>query len=145
MMKASMANICEALGLEIGDEFVFELYPELIFTFTNTELSFEIKNDFYIVNAKEYDATELLFDIIKQGKSRIRIRPWTPKKGDKYYTFRCSYTDEGDIWSISSPLQWCGSVIDIALLKQGWVFKTEERARLALPKISKSLNVKYEV
>lgn len=142
-----MADICLALDLEIGDEFIFKPYPELILCFTNTELIVKTNKDIYITSGSpiDYDAGNILCNMIKQGKEQIIKSQWMPKKDETYFTFSYTYPNDKDIWSISDPISWCGCAIDYALFKQGWVYRTRDGARKALPAIAEALSVKYEV
>ncbi|WP_337488761.1 hypothetical protein [Phascolarctobacterium succinatutens] len=40
---------------------------------------------------------------------------------------------------------WDNSVIDVALHKVGWVYRTQEEAKSALPKVAKELGVEYKL
>ena len=142
-----MFDICLSLGLEVGDEFVFKPYPELLFRFTNTELIVKPNKDIYIASGCpiNYDAGEILCDMIKQGKEKITKLKWMPKNEEDFFTFGCEFPDKPNVWSVAGPLTWYGCAIDYALLRQGWVYRTQDGARKALPAVAEALNVKYEV
>lgn len=71
--------------------------------------------------------------------------PWKPNKYDIYYTFttKCA-TDYTRKWAVMSTY-WVNYPSDFANFSAGWVYRTEEAAKEALPIIAKELGVEYSV
>lgn len=74
------------------------------------------------------------------GDMEIVKLPWKPKKGDVYYTFELLWGK----WVVRS-LWWAGVPCNYALLDKGWVFRTKEEAKAALPKVAAEMGVEYEL
>ena len=75
-----------------------------------------------------------------KGKMEIVKLPWKPKKGDVYFTFGRL----GDKWVVRS-LWWGGFPEEYALLDKGWVYRSEEAAQAALPKVAAEIGVEYKI
>lgn len=133
-----MPKIAKLLGVELGEEFkvVRRGGSEVICDFTLEGLFEHDKT----TGRGEYNK-KLLAQIVCGGVEVVKF-PWKPKKGERYYTFVPRSNDEKLI--VTSTL-WENDVADNALLKAGWVFKTEEEAQKALPIVAKEIGAKYEL
>lgn len=133
-MANLIPQIAEMLGVEIGEEFkvVYKTRFEIICNFTLAGL-FVHKGD----NGK-YEK-EPLADIIC-GKAEIVKLPWKPIIHEEYWTF-CSIQLK---WNVTS-YRWQGSPDDVAALKAGWVYRTREEAKTALPAVAAEMGVEYEL
>lgn len=134
MSKNLIPQIAQMLGVELGEEFkvVYKTRFEIICNFTLAGL-FVHKGD-----SGKYEK-EPLADIIC-GKDAIVKLPWEPKKGETYYTFELL----NGKW-IVHLLWWAGSPNGYALLDKGWVYRTQEEAKAALPAVAKEMGVDYEL
>lgn len=63
-----------------------------------------------------------------------------PKVGETYYSF-CRFLGEWCAWQ----QQWSNHPVDLALLAKGWVYRTQEEAEAALPKVAAEFGVKYKL
>ena len=68
------------------------------------------------------------------------VEQWEPKVGETYYSF-CRFLGEWCAWQ----QQWSNHPFDLALLAKGWVYRTQEEAEAALPKVAAELGVEYEL
>lgn len=134
MAKNLISAITHMLGVEIGEDFKVKGDNELTYRFTNDGL--ELTHDSGIELAK-ISANVALVDLVN-GKDEIIKLPWKPKKGETYYTFELL----NGKW-IVHLLWWVGSPNGYALLDKGWVFRTEEEAQAALPKVAAEMGVQY--
>lgn len=136
MNKNLMPQIAEMLGVELGEEFkvVSKEGNEQICNFTMAGL-FEHDNK----ESGSYNK-ELLAEIVCNNAEIVKL-PWKPRKGDVYYTFVSTGID---CTCTLISYQWDGCVIDIALLKAGWVFRTRQEAEAALPAVAAEMGVEYE-
>lgn len=66
------------------------------------------------------------------------VEQWKPKVGETYYSF-CRFLGEWCAWQ----QQWSNHPIDLALLAKGWVYRTQEEAEAALPKVAAEFGVEY--
>lgn len=137
MSKNFIPQIAEILGLQLGEEFKVKGYGEVTYMLTNEGLMATDDDQ-----EKEWTPANVLFVALLTGTEEIVKLPWKPRKGDVYYTFvrtgiDCTYT--------LISYQWDGCVIDIALLKAGWVFRTRQEAEAALPAVAAEMGVEYEL
>lgn len=66
------------------------------------------------------------------------VEQWKPKVGETYYSF-CRFLGEWCAWQ----QQWSNHPFDLALLAKGWVYRTQEEAEAALPKVAAEFGVEY--
>lgn len=80
------------------------------------------------------------------GKLEITKLPWKPKKDHVYYSFYVDWKDDGEnyMWKVTKYF-WTDSFLDFAAFKAGWVFRTREEAKAALPSVAKESGMKYEL
>lgn len=138
MSKNLIPEIAKMLGVELGEEFKVK-GREYIFHFVDNGLV-----------ACRTDGSELPhenclahFLWLINGEEEIVKLPWKPKKGEMYWTFNALLRGEGK-WAVTS-YTWKGLVFDNAMLKAGWIFRTQEEAEAALPKVAKEVGVEYEI
>lgn len=76
------------------------------------------------------------------GEAEIIKIPWKPQLNERYWTFMSSL-EGGKLYVLN--YMWDNSVIDVALHKVGWVYRTCEEAQAALPKVAAEIGVNYEL
>lgn len=136
MSKNLIPRIAAMLGLRLGEEFKVKGYDELTYRFASDGLKLTYDNGLEISGLTAKVALVALLN----GKDEIVKLPWKPKKGDVYYTFVLI----GDKWGVQ-PV-WCGGFPkEYALLDKGWVYRTLEEAKAALPAVAAEMGVDYEL
>lgn len=135
MAKNLIPEIAKMLGVELGEEFKIKGYDGLTYKLTDNGLELTTVDG---QKTKWFDYGAL--NSLLKGKMEIVKLPWKPKKGETYYTFELL----GGKW-IVHLLWWAGSPNGYALLEKGWVYRTQEEAKSALPKVAKELGVEYEL
>lgn len=145
MAENLIPKIAKMLGVEIGEEFkVTGIYrgmtPTKIFLLSLKGLLYRSGNQ---TNWQSVDSS--FYEGLLQGEFEIVKLPWKPKLNQTYFTFGCERTlGYGRVWVVELR-GWEGSAVDIALLEKGWVYRTEEEAKEALPKVAEELGVDYEL
>ena len=134
MAKNLIPEIAQMLGVELNEEFKIKEYGERIYRFTNSGLIYDngVRNLSITTN--------MALSGLLSGDLEIVKLPWKPKKGETYYTFELL----GGKW-IVHLLWWTGSPNGYALLEKGWVYRTQEEAEAALPKVAAELGVEYKL
>lgn len=66
---------------------------------------------------------------------------WKPTKFGAYYTFG---RECGELWKVV-PSFWTDHPNDFTRFNIGWMYRTEEAAKAALPIVAKELGVEYSV
>lgn len=135
-MANLISQIAEMLGVEIGEKFKVK-GREHIFRFADNGL-IAYRTDGSVLPS-ENCLTHFLWLI--NGEEEIVKLPWKPKNGEKYWTFYFNDEDALDAdWSV-----WHEDVDDFARLKAGWVYRTEEEAKVELSKVAAEMGVDYEL
>lgn len=133
MSKNLIPQIAQMLGVELGEEFKVEG--------DNRTYWFDLDG----LHSGEYVAEDeddaMLHDLLCGEVEIIKI-PWKPKLNERYWTFMSSL-EGGKLYVLN--YMWDNSVIDVALHKVGWVFRTCEEAEAALPKVAAELGVEYKL
>ncbi len=129
MSKNLIPEIAKMLGVELGEEFKIKEYGERIYRFANSGLQLIYDNGVRNLNT----TTNMALSGLLSGDLEIIKLPWRPRKGDVYYTFVRTGID---CTCTLISYKWDGCVIDIALLKAGWVFRTRQEAVAALPAVA---------
>lgn len=133
MSKNLIPEIAQMLGVELGEEFKVEG--------DNRTYWFDLDG----LHSGEYVAEDeddaMLHDLLCGEVEIIKI-PWEPKLNERYWTLMSSL-EGGKLYVLN--YMWDNSVIDVALHKVGWVYRTQEEAKSALPKVAKELGVEYEL
>lgn len=138
MAKNLIPKISKMLGVELGEEFKITGYGEAIYKFTNDGLVLNQRDGFGLEITV---AVKAQLDSLLNGKDEIIKLPWKPKVDETYYSFY--YRQKDETWVVTGTL-WDNDVVDNALFKAGWIFKTEDEAREALPSIATEAGAKYE-
>lgn len=132
--------ICKTLGIDIDEEFKINVYNDDIFRITKTGLEKQFIDEFDGSKWWEQLSSTIFTDLLA-GNTEIIKLPWKPKVDETYYSFY--YRQKDETWVVTGTL-WDNDVVDNALFKAGWIFKTEDEAREALPSIATEAGAKYE-
>ena len=139
MAKNLIPEIAQMLGVELGEEFKIKGYEEWFYKFDNDRvLMFKHNDDVKMPVAPV--SVYVAFLALLRGECEIIKLPWKPKEGEYYYTFNLS----AGKW-IVRPSWWIDSPNEYALLDKGWVYRTNEEAESALPKVAEEMGVEYEL
>lgn len=135
MSKNLIPQIAHMLGVELGEEFKIKDY----------ELTCTITDDKGLMAADDSSETgwtpaNALFVVLLNGKAEIVKIPWKPKMYEEYWTFG----KLGKQWIVGT-LIWKGLPYEILLLDKGWVYRTQEEAKTALPAVAKEMGVEFIV
>lgn len=128
MAKNLIPEIVKMLGVGIGEEFKIEG--------NNRIYKFDLNG----LHSEHCEMEAVALWAIVCGDMEIVKMPWKPKKGDVYYTFELLWGK----WVVRS-LWWAGVPCNYALLDKGWVFRTKEETKAALPKVAAEMGVEYEL
>lgn len=137
MSKNLIPQIAKMLGVELGEEFKIKGYDGLIYKLTDAGLELTAVDG---QKTKWFDHGAL--NSLLKGKFEIVKLPWKPRKGDDYYTF--SFGGLSEEWVVVKQ-QWDAHPYERALLDKGWVYRTKEEAKAALPAVAKEMGVEYEI
>lgn len=138
MAKNLIPQIAQMLGVELGEEFKVKGDDETTYIFTDDGLKLTYDGGIGIVEI----SSDVAFAALVNGKDEIVKLPWKPKKGDVYYTF--SFVGLSEEWVVVKQ-QWDAHPYERALLDKGWVYRTREEAKSALPAVAKEMGVDYEL
>lgn len=130
MAKNIIPEIAKMLGVEFGEEFKIAFNDEDIYRFSEHNLEYYSKNFGGWINTEGTTLQHLIC-----GECEIVKLPWKPKVGDYYWTF----VTQG---FVLVRARWTNDAVDFAKLKAGVIFRTEEEAIKARPKIYKELTGK---
>lgn len=136
MSKNLIPEICKMLGVKLGEKFEIKGYKGLVYKFVDDELIVNSTDD---RGTSGLTANMTLVSLLK-GKREVVKLPWQPKKGETYYTFELL----GGKWVVRS-FWWGGFPNEYALLDKGWVYRTLEEAKAALPAVAAEMGVDYEL
>lgn len=131
MTKNLIPQIAKMLGVKLGEEFKIKGNNELTYRFTSDELKLTYANNIEMSTL----ATNKALVALLKGKDKIIKKPWEPKEGESFYTFTSAYGE----WSVSLDM-WTEDPCNYALLDKGWVYRTCEEAKAALPAVLKELS-----
>lgn len=142
MSKNILPEIAKMLDVEMYEKFKIEgMSSDLVFRIGVDGLEMErfdyAEDDRIWVTLASCNFVDLL-----TGKTKIVKLPWKPKLNERYWTFMSSL-EGGKLYVLN--YMWDNSVIDVALHKVGWVFRTCEEAQAALPAVAKELGVEYKL
>ena len=142
MSKNLMPQIAEMLGIELGEEFKVEGDKDFEQkTFYLTARGLKVKLD--QCPEKEIPAMAVL-DSLLFGDTEIIKMPWKPKVGGQYYSFGGRFLRDPTVWIVIDVI-WQGLAYDVAMFDKGWVYKSKEEAKAALPKVAAEMGVDYEL
>lgn len=137
MSKNLIPEICKMLGVKLGEEFEIKGYKGLVYKFVDDELIVNSTDD---KGCSGLTANMTLVSLLK-GKREIVKLPWKPKIYDTYWTFKAAHIN---VWCITDA-RWTNNPNDVAALKEGWVYRTREEAKDALPAVAAEMGVEYEL
>ena len=135
MAKNLIPEIAKMLGVELDEEFKVDKYDELTFKFAENMLM--ARADF---KGAKWGITYVVLSELLGGDVEIIKLPWKPKKGDTFYTF-ASIPNK---WVVRIAW-WDQTPNHYALLDKGWVYRTQEEAKSALPKVAAEIGVEYKL
>ncbi len=139
MAKNLIPDIAKMLGVELGEEFKVKGDDKFTYKFTDNELILILHgNDLKLA----VGAARIALGSLLNGESEIVKIPWKPDLNERYWTFMSSL-EGGKLYVLN--YMWDNSVIDVALHKAGWVYRTWEEAQAALPSVAKELGVEYKL
>lgn len=134
MSKNLIPEIAHMLGVEIGEEFKIETFDYVTYRFDNDGLKATLDKK---PEAKQETANVELCGLLSGRYVKL---PWKPKMYEEYWTFG----KIGEKW-ITGTLSWRELPYEILLFDKGWVYRTREEAKAALPAVAKELGVEYEI
>lgn len=138
MSKNLIPEICKLLGVELGEEFKIKDDPD---GFVSNETYKFSENALLYQNVSDYClASDFTLRSLLTGDVEIIKLPWKPKAGEDYYSF-CRFRGQWCVWQ----QQWSNHPVDLAMLTKGWVYRTREEAKAALPAVAEELGVEYEL
>lgn len=132
MAKNLIPEIARMLGVEIGEEFKIKGATGV----DSTIFWFDLDG----LHAETCEMADVTLWQLVLGNETIVKLPWKPRKGDVYFTFVLM----GDKWGVGS-LRWDGFPNEYALLDKGWVYRSQEEAKAALPAVAKEIGVEYKL
>lgn len=142
MAKNHMADVAKMLGIEIGEEFGINLCPNVLFKFDMNGILAQEQGEASWHSANCGILQELIY-----GSFEIVKLPWKPKKGETFYSFDSIFAGcHGDdrVWKVAKCF-WDERPADFAKFKAGWIYRTQEEAEMALPKVAAEMDVKYSL
>ena len=140
MEKNLIPEIARMLGVELGEEFKVKGYDELIYRLTNDGLKLTHDSGIELADV----SAKVAFAALLNGKDEIIKLPWKPKAGEQYYSFGGRFFGDPTVWIVVDVI-WQGLAYDVAMFDKGWVYRTKEEAKAALPAVAKELGVEYEL
>lgn len=140
MSKNLIPQIAQMLGLQLGEEFKVKGDNELIYRLTNDGLKLTHDSGIELADV----SAKVAFAALLNGKDEIIKLPWKPKAGEQYYSFGGRFFGDPTVWIVVDVI-WQGLAYDVAMFDKGWVYRTKEEAKSALPKVAKELGVEYEL
>ena len=132
MSKNFIPEICKMLGVELLEEFKVEG--------DNRTYWFDLdglRSGKYVT---DYEDDAMLHDLLC-GEAEIVKLPWKPKEGETYWGFWYSSLNDALILCLYT---WGNDPANFAFYKAGWVFRTKEEAKAALPKVAAEMGVEYK-
>ena len=138
MAKNLIPEIAKMLGVELGEKFKIDINNE-IYQITRICMYREKMND-----EGQFDMWEEVprcFIKLLAGDAKIIKLPWKPKIYDTYWTFKATHIN---VWCITDAC-WTNKPNDVAAFKNGWIYRTLEEAKSALPKVAAEIGVKYKI
>ena len=137
MGKNLILQVSQMLGVELGEEFKVK-GREYIFHFVDNGL-IAYRTDGSVL---PYENCLAHFLWLINGEEEIVKMPWKPRKGDDYYTF--SFGGLSEEWVVVKQ-QWDAHPYERALLDKGWVYRTRDEAKSALPDVAAEIGAEYKL
>lgn len=135
MAKNLIPEIAKMLGVELGEAFKIDIRGNDIFQITESGIWMEKD-----VNKDEWVEIPFEFMMLCNGDAEIIRLPWKPKMYEEYWTFG----KLGKQWIVGT-LRWKELPYEILLLGKGWVYRTREEAKSALPAVAAEMGVEYQL
>ena len=138
-MKSLIVSIMEQLGVVVGEEFFISdldgnIWCDIV---SQEEVRYKFDGNFLLKQSSEtkkwYTDYVYLAQIIYGERKIVRL-PFTPKKGERYYT----YTFD---WQVTW-VDWEDNYFDCCNKLAGCIFRSAEEAEAALPIKFKELSGK---
>lgn len=140
MSKNLITEIAKLLGVELGEEFKVKGDDESTYIFTDDGLKVTYDGGIGIAEI----SSDAAFVALVMGKDEIVKLPWKPREGERYYTFNVNRLDFDNRNALCvTDADWDNLPADVALLRTGWVYRTEKEAKTALPAVAKELGMEY--
>lgn len=138
MAKSLIPEIARMLGVELHEEFKVDIYEytEMVFKFDNKGLMTRAD-----CKGSTWVAAHVALAGLLAGNIEIIKLPWKPKIYDIYWTFKAAHLD---VWCVTDT-RWMNNPNDVAAFKNGWIYRTQEEAKSALPKVAAELGVEYKL
>lgn len=140
MSKNLIPEIAKMLSVELGEEFKVKGEDELTYRFDSDGLKLTHDSGIELADV----SAKVAFAALLNGKDEIIKLPWKPKAGEQYYSFGGRIFGDPTVWIVIDVI-WQGLAYDVAIFEKGWVYRTQEEAKSALPKVAKELGVEYEL
>lgn len=138
MSKNLIPEITQMLGVEIGEKFKIKGEDELTYRFDSDGLKLTHYSGIEISET----SANVAFVCLVNGKDEIVKLPWKPKLNERYWTF--DMIGSGNTLCVVRYM-WENDVNEITKLKVGWIYRTREEAKVALPKVAAEIGVEYEL
>lgn len=136
MAKNLIPKIAKMLGVELSEEFKVKGDDETTYIFTDDGLKLTYDGGIGIIEI----SSDAAFADLVNGKDEIIKLPWRPKEGEVYCTFGAS---DGS-WRVWQQ-RWINHPTDFALLDKGWIYRTPDEAKAALPKVAAEFRMEYKL
>lgn len=151
MAKNLIPGIARMLGVELGEEFKIKGadtdYNEYTYFFADSGLKVKFDKHPDVIPSTAFAAVPDLLN----GDAEVIKLPWKPKEGTEVYTFSFTtheynsrFCPHKGVWYVTK-WNWAGFPWQIAALDKGWVYRTQEEAKSALPAVAKEMGVDYEL
>ena len=139
MSKNLIPKIAEMLGVELGEEFKLDIRGDDIFQITEGGVWMRKG-----IDKEEWVEKQFEFVMLCNGDAEVIKLPWKPKEDEAYYTFGVNVRG---VWRVVLKPCWKEKTypVGLALYAKGWIYRTREEAKAALPAVAKELGIKYEL
>lgn len=143
MAKNLIPEIIQMLGVVIGEEFKIkdkhgEFVSDKTYKFSENALMYFHQED---DNIYRIVSRTTLCSLLNGNYEVVKL-PWKPRKGDDYYTF--SFGGLSEEWVVVKQ-QWDAHPYERALLDKGWVYRTRDEAKSALPDVAAEIGAEYKL
>ena len=131
MAKNIMPDIAKLLGVEINEEFELRVARQSLIKCSGM---FSITKNNIVARKNNGDVwqpliSEAIYDLFN-GSLEVVRKPYVPKDNEEYWSY------SGKNFNIVA-YKWSNTAEEQALLKVGWIFRTEAEAERELTTISK--------
>lgn len=138
--KNLIYDVCKLIGIEVDEKFKLKNFKDTTtFSVSNTGSIHIWIDGEYSFTAEHGIEVDLTY-VIMHYDEIIKL-PWKPKDEDVFYSFVKVTANK----IVVCENEWLSAISDIARFKAGWVYRTEEEAKAALPKVALELGADYEL